>query len=276
MKNIIVSAENVSVQFDTTTVLENISFNINENDVFVILGPNGAGKTTLLRALLDLIPYQGKISWNTQSVGYVPPQEECLRKGLPPLTVREFFGLGRCRSMKPFDRLRANGWRKRLPLILSDFFLKIVSKEERTSKKNKTTDTEIATLIKEVGLEEKILDQQYSSLSTGQFQRMLFAWALVGNPSVLILDEPTSGVDVAGESTIYALLHDLWKKRNLTIILITHDLNVVWGHASKVLCLNKTKLCEGDPQKVLTPDELHNLYGENIKFYQHKHCKGEK
>jgi ABC-type Mn2+/Zn2+ transport system ATPase subunit len=234
MKNIIVSAENVSVQFDTTTVLENISFNINENDVFVILGPNGAGKTTLLRALLDLIPYQGKISWNTQNIGYVPPQEECARKGMPPLTVREFF------------------------------------------KFKKTTDTEIKTLIKEVGLEEKILDQQYSSLSTGQFQRMLFAWALVGNPSVLLLDEPTSGVDVAGEGTIYALLHDLWKKRNLTIILITHDLNVVWGHASKVLCLNKTKLCEGDPKKVLTPDELHELYGEDIKFYEHNHCKGEK
>jgi zinc transport system ATP-binding protein len=100
---------------------------------------------------------------------------------------------------------------------------------------------------------------------------MIIGWALVDNPSVLLFDEPTSGVDIGGQETIYSLLHRFWKERNLTILLVTHDLNVVWEHAENVLCMNKKKLCYGKPKEVLTPVELEKIYSVGIKYYEHAH-----
>ncbi len=129
----------------------------------------------------------------------------------------------------------------------------------------------IIEIIKAVGLEPKILKQKFGTLSTGQFQRMIIAWALVDNPRVLLFDEPTAGVDIGGQETIYSLLHKFWAQRNLTILLVTHDLSTVWEHANNVLCLNKKMLCYGIPRKVLTPKKLEELYGTGVKFYEHKH-----
>lgn len=128
---------------------------------------------------------------------------------------------------------------------------------------------QIIKIIKDVGLDSKILKQQFDTLSTGQFQRMVIAWALVDNPRVLLFDEPTAGIDIGGQETIYNLLHKFWKQRNLTILLVTHDLSTVWEHATNVLCLNKKMLCYGAPKKVLTPKNLEELYGMGVKFYEH-------
>jgi len=147
-----------------------------------------------------------------------------------------------------------------LPLSIHDFF-----------HIKKATDQQIVDSLTAVGLPTTILKQQFGTLSTGQFQRMIIAWALVDNPKILLFDEPTSGIDIGGEETIYSLLHKLWKEKGLTIILITHDLNIVWEHATTVLCLNKTYSCIGTPQQVLTPEQLKKLYGAGIKFYIHDH-----
>jgi len=146
------------------------------------------------------------------------------------------------------------------PLSIEEFFkFKGVSKEK------------ILKTLKSVGLNSSLLKRRFGTLSTGQFQRMIIAWALVDDPSVLLFDEPTSGIDVGGQETIYSLLHKFWEERNLTILLVTHDLNVVWEHANNVLCLNKKKLCYGMPREVITPKSLEKLYGTGIKFYKHKH-----
>ncbi len=126
-------------------------------------------------------------------------------------------------------------------------------------------------MISEVGLNESILEHQFSELSTGQFQRMLIGWALLDSPDVLILDEPTSGIDIGGEETIYSLLKKFWENQNLTILLVTHDLNIVWEYATQVICLNKQKTCKGKPEEVLTPEQLKALYGTGVKFYKHQH-----
>jgi zinc transport system ATP-binding protein len=126
-------------------------------------------------------------------------------------------------------------------------------------------------IFEQVGLDSSLLKRRYGALSTGQFQRMIIAWALVDEPAVLLFDEPTSGIDVGGQETIYSLLHRFWKERNLTILLVTHDMNVVWEHAETVLCINKAKLCYGKPRTVLTPEELEKLYGSGIKYYEHTH-----
>lgn len=129
----------------------------------------------------------------------------------------------------------------------------------------------ITSIFSAVGLEPSLLKRRFGAVSTGQFQRMLIAWALVDEPEVLLFDEPTSGIDVGGQETIYSLLHKFWLERNLTILLVTHDLNVVWEHGDNVLCMNKKTLCYGKPRDVITPEGLEEIYGTGIKFYNHEH-----
>jgi len=146
------------------------------------------------------------------------------------------------------------------PMTIEEFFkFKNVGEEK------------IFKIFKEVGLDLLLLKRSFGALSTGQFQRMIIAWALVDEPDVLLFDEVTYGIDAGAEETIYSLLHRIWKQRNLTVLLITHDLNVVYEHANNVLCLNKEKMCYGEPFEILTPENLEKVYGTGIKFYKHTH-----
>jgi zinc transport system ATP-binding protein len=146
------------------------------------------------------------------------------------------------------------------PLVLEDFF-----------KFKNVNDGQITQTLNLVGLEPSILKKGFGALSTGEFQRMLIAWGLVDEPEVLLFDEPTSGIDLGGQETVYTLLHNFWKERSLTILLITHDLSIVWGHADSVLCLNKNYFCYGKPQELITPEQLEKLYGTGVEFYKHSH-----
>ena len=146
------------------------------------------------------------------------------------------------------------------PMTVEEFFrFKDVGKED------------ILKIFEEVGLDASLLKRPFNALSTGQFQRMTIAWALVDNPDILLFDEATYGIDAGGEETIYSLLHKFWEKRNITILLVTHDLDIVYEHANSVLCLNKEKMCYGEPTKILTPQNLEKIYGTGIKFYKHAH-----
>jgi len=145
-----------------------------------------------------------------------------------------------------------------------------ITVEEFLAFKN-ATPKKMGNSLKQVGLKKKMLQHQLNELSTGQFQRVLIAWALLDNPDVLLLDEPTAGIDIGGEKTIYSLLHSIWKKRNLTIILVTHHVHVVWEHASQVLCINKKLMCHGAPEKILTKKIIEQTYGKGAKLYDHRH-----
>jgi len=147
---------------------------------------------------------------------------------------------------------------KETPMSVKDFFkLKGASKEE------------IEKTLNSVGFENSFLNKNIGELSSGQFQRILIVWALIGNPDVLFFDEPTTGIDIGGEKTIYALLAELKEKRNLTLLLVTHDLSVVFKFSNFVICLNKCSVCQGVPKEVLSSETLHKLYGEEVKFYEH-------
>jgi len=128
----------------------------------------------------------------------------------------------------------------------------------------------IKEILDSIGLEEDILRKKIGDLSSGQFQRILIGWALVSNPSVLLFDEPMTGIDIGGQESVYELLEKLKKERNLTILLVTHDLSVVYELATRCLCLNKKMLCYSVP-KELTAERLSQLYGGEIKLYQHSH-----
>ncbi len=146
------------------------------------------------------------------------------------------------------------------PLSIEEFF-----------KFKRVSSAQILKILDSVGLDSAVLKKRFGTLSTGQFQRMIIAWALIDEPSVLLFDEPTAGIDIGGQETIYSLLHKFWSEGNLTILLVTHDLNIVWEHANNVLCLNKKRLCYGKPRETLTPESLEELYGMEIKFYEHTH-----
>ena len=118
------------------------------------------------------------------------------------------------------------------------------------------------------GLGKDILTKPMGELSGGQLQRVLISWAMLNHPDVLLFDEPTTGIDVGAEETIYNLMHRLQDERGTTVILISHDLNIVYRYAEQVLCINKKMMCHGPPAKVLNPDELAKLYGEG-GFYHH-------
>jgi len=128
---------------------------------------------------------------------------------------------------------------------------------------------EIEKTLNSVGFEESFLNKNIGELSSGQFQRILVAWALIKNPDILLFDEPTTGIDIGGEETIYTLLTKLKKERNLTILLVTHDLSVVFKFSNYVICLNRCPICQGIPKEILTPETLNKLYGEEVKFYEH-------
>ncbi len=150
---------------------------------------------------------------------------------------------------------------KEIPLSVEEFFgFKKVNKEY------------IEKALFSVGLRDPLfLKKQVGLMSKGQFQRVMIAWSLVDGPDVLIFDEPTSGIDLGGEETIYNLLADMEKSINLTIIIVTHDLSVVYKLADNVLCLNKKAVCYGAPQSILSSESLKELYGGDIKVYHHVH-----
>jgi zinc transport system ATP-binding protein len=135
----------------------------------------------------------------------------------------------------------------------------------------KSPETGSREILRAVGLSGDFAKKRMGDLSSGQFQRILIAWGLVGGPQVLLFDEPTTGIDISGEETVYSLLARLHEERKLTMLIITHDLAVVFKLSSNVLCMNKQPVCYGPPLEVLTPESLQRLYGTEVKYYPHKH-----
>lgn len=231
MLNMMLEIKNLNVAFDGQRVIEDLSFKVEKGESLAILGPNGSGKSTLLKAILGLIPFEGKVIWHGKPIiSYLPERLSPQKFKEYPLTVREFFGF------------------------------KKVSAEK------------VIKILEDVGLLDirNILKKNPGDLSSGQFQRMLIAWSLVDEPEVLIFDEPTTGIDIGGEETIYSLLHRFWQEQGLTILLVTHEVEIVYAFSTNVLCLRKNKVCYGAPKDVLTPEMLQDLYATPIKFYKHE------
>lgn len=222
----------VSVAFEGETVLNDVHFTLDAGDGLAIIGPNGAGKSVLVRALLGMAPYRGEIAWAPGTrIGYVPQKIDADRH---------------------------------LPINLQNL---LAAKAAVL----RLAPDEIGATIQAVGLDRKVLQTPVGHLSGGQFQRALIAFALLGKPNVLILDEPTASIDKPGEEQIYELVHRLQDKYEMTTIVVSHDLSFVYRYATKVLCLNKSGLCFGTPEEALTPEVLEKLYGPHKYFHHLNH-----
>ncbi len=223
----ILTVEGLSVALDTVQVLQNVSFTVSQGEALAVIGPNGAGKTVLFRALLGLLPHVGSIRWRPDTrIDYVPQRFSVERWA--PITAMEF-----CLLKSP------GFWRPPAAFI-------------------RQVHDEIALM----GLDPSILKKNLGELSGGQTQRLLIAWALLQQPNVLLLDEPTAGVDAGFEDTVYSLIRRVQTERGTTVLLISHDLSVVYRYAKDVLCLNKSVVCQGPPAEVLNPAGLAALYGD--------------
>jgi len=232
MESTILTVKNLSVNLGGEPIITDLSFGLKEGENLTIIGPNGSGKTVLLKSLLGMIPYAGNVAWEKGArIGYVPQKIEVDRH--LPL------------SSKTLLQAKAN-------------ILKI-------------PHSEIGAVAKTLGLSEKVLEEPIGHLSGGQFQKCLIAYALIGKPNVLLFDEPTASIAQLEEEQIYELLHRLQDEYSLTLVLVSHDLSLVYRYATNVLCLNKRGLCFGAPAEVLTPQILEKLYGAPHRYYHHLH-----
>src|SRR3989344_7553907 len=206
----ILRVDNLAVTLDNTEILRDISFSVKKGEALAIIGPNGAGKTVLFRALLGLLPFTGTIKWEKGvRIGYVPQKFFIDRR--TPITVEEFFLLQSPRFWMP-----------------QPDFIKHLQHE-----------------LSLVGLGREILSRLIGELSGGQLQRLLVSWAMLNHPDVLLFDEPTAGIDVGAEETVYNIIHRLQDERNTTVLLISHDLNIIYRYAKRVICINKEMKCHG-------------------------------
>ena len=128
---------------------------------------------------------------------------------------------------------------------------------------------EASRALELVGLAAAQAGQPIGTFSGGQFQRLLLAVALMGRPSVLLFDEPTAGIDEPGQEQLYEMIHRVQQAQQLTLLLISHELSVVYRHATNVLCLSRERPCFGPPAQVLTPAAIEQLYGAPARYHRH-------
>ncbi len=229
MTDQLLSVRNLRVAFGNRVILRDLSFAVNSGECLAIIGPNGSGKTVLLKALQHLIPYEGEIHWSQQArVGYVPQSIAADRQ--LPLRVTEL-------------------------LAAKARFLHLANQD-------------MEQVSRELNLSPEFLNAGIGTLSGGQLQKSLIAYALLGRPNVILFDEPTASLDELNEERIYELIHELQQRKGITVLLVSHDLSVVYRYASQVLCLGKGKPCMGPPKEILTPEKLEDLYGAPHKFYR--------
>ncbi len=235
------------VAFNGTRVLRGVTLRIPQGEIVALIGPNGSGKTTLLRSILGLQRLDAgevrlfgtsDLSSVMSRVGYVP-QKLSLDRSFP-LSVREFLAL---RLKQTHSWL----WQSRRAVA----------------------DAIRPTLV-EMGV-EPLLERPMAGLSGGQLQRVLIAFSLLQEPDLLLLDEPTAGVDTPGEQSFYEMIGRVHQRHKLTVILVSHDLSMVYRHASWVYALNGVICCEGTPEQVMNADSLKQAYGIHVAPYHHHH-----
>ena len=225
----ILEVKDLTIDVGKERIIDGLSFSLDKGEILTILGPNGVGKSVLTKALLGLVPYRGQIKWESEMKFGYLPQ------GLTQLSL------------------------KNLPLSVEDFF------------HLKTSDlTKIEQGFKALGTEYYLIkNKKLGSLSGGQFQKVLFVWSNLANPQVIVLDEPNSNMDIISQEKMYQKLHQLSQKRQVTIILVTHDLNVIYKYSTSVLCLSHKFYCSLPHPKDIDIKLFDKIYEKPVRLYNH-------
>lgn len=245
MNKPLIEMKNVSFQYDYTQVLNNISFQVDEGDFLALLGPNGSGKSTVLKLILGLLkPMTGEIklfgeSSNTfkkrEWIGYVSQKSNAFNSAFPA-TVHEVVKSGLTKKVGLFKR------------------------------PTKDANTKVKNALNAVGMEQ-FENRNIGELSGGQQQRVFIARALIAEPKLLVLDEPTVGIDHENVQAFYDMLAYLNEELGMTIVLVTHDVDTVSNRISHVACLNQTIHFHGykDDFDSISQEQLDAWYGHSVR-----------
>jgi len=233
---VILTLDNITVAYEADPVLRDVSFHVHADQFTGIVGPSGSGKTTLLRTLLGAIRPQR---------GTVTP-----RDGL---------------RMAYVPQLETVNWN--FPVTVFECVLMARTQGRQWPKASKADRVDVAAVLERLGIAE-VAERHIRQLSGGQQQRMFLARALLSNPELLVLDEPTSGVDVSTRHDMLHLLADLHED-GISIVLTTHDLNGMAAHLPHLVTINGRIVAEGSPHEVITSDVLERTFGARLEVLEH-------
>ena len=243
----IVEIRDVSVRYPNGVLaLDGITLDVNDKDLIALIGPNGAGKSTLIKVILGLIkPTTGTVrllgsedlTKNLKYVGYVPQSAQA-RDANMPFSVFETVMLGRTPQAGLFHRTGAKDRQK------------------------------VEEMLKLFGIFD-LKDRKIGQLSGGQSQRVFLAKAMVADPKLLLLDEPTSGVDTTSKAEFYQTLERLNKETGITVILCSHDIGVITKIANRVLCINRSQFFCGENADFNASTEIHKVYNHPVEIIDH-------
>lgn len=229
---------NIGVTIGKQVILKNVNIHIHCGELTVIIGKNGAGKSTLLKAILGEIPHTGEITFLDMKEN----SKKKIKIGYVPQSINV---------------------ERHMPTTVYDMFASYISDVPVCFKKDKKIYDEIKEHLKLFGA-EKLIDKGIGNLSGGELQRVLLAIATKPLPNLLILDEPVSGIDVNGIKDFYEIINRLKTKYDMSIILVSHDLELVRKYADKVILLDKEILKEGTPENVFNSFEFKKRFGETV------------
>ncbi|MEE8321718.1 MAG: metal ABC transporter ATP-binding protein [Gammaproteobacteria bacterium] len=238
----VIHMEGVGFAYNKVSVVKDITLDVLDGEFLGIIGPNAGGKSTLVKLMLGLLaPDEGTIKiygqapvYGRSRIGYVPQYASFSRDF--PINVTDTVLMGRLGRTKWFGGYQAR-------------------------------DREIALKAMQVVEIESIGKQNIGSLSGGQLQRVLIARALASEPKILILDEPTSNIDVRVEEEIFSLLKQY--NDHMTIIVVSHDIAFISGYVDRVACLNQTLVCH--ETEAISGKTIEELYGAPVRMIQHAH-----
>ena len=245
----IIELRDVSFSYRNEQILNTITFALHKGDYLGIIGPNGGGKTTLLKLMTGLLkPTSGSVKLfgqditrfkHKEKIGYVPQKVTHFAHAFP-ITVEEAVLMGRYAKRGPFHFM---------------------------TKEDKQKVTESLDQVEMTPYRDKLI----SDLSGGQQQRVFIARALAGEPEVIFLDEPTAGIDARTQEQFYLLLRKLNQELQITLVLVSHELDVVVNEATEVACVNGSLVCYCKPEELVNMRGLEKVYGKDIKYILHAH-----
>lgn len=246
---IAIEFKDVNFKYNENVVLENVSFQIADGDYVGLIGPNGGGKTTTLKIILGLLqPDSGTVrifghtlekAKEHYEIGYVP-QKVMEGEFAFPATVKEVIESGRVSRYALFQGFSAT---------------------------DKQSLEKAITLTGIEGLQNRLIGE----LSGGQRQLVFIARALAREPKILILDEPTVGVDISSKERFYSFLEELHRELGMTILMVSHDVDVMASEAKQILCINKNLICHVSSASFKKDKYLDDLYGNKTKPVPHHH-----
>ncbi len=227
-----VTLKNVNVSFDGKWVLRNLTFSVASGEFLGIIGPNGSGKTTLMKVLLRMLkPQEGTVDiLNASGLGYVPQSRQIDPE--TPLTSQNFVSLGLPHKFRP--------WLTRQDRLIVEEAMEMTDSLD-------------------------FVDKPIGKLSGGQRQRLFLAQALVKKPQILLLDEPTSNLDPGAQETIASVVDRIRRERGITVLFVSHDVNLISRYADKILYMTQDSYAIGPVEEIMDSSLLSRLYGMPVE-----------